>query len=68
MREVRTITHGGFGSSEQDAKQSDQSRKIVKDARRILRQSLPDTFLGRKTQEPFPKEEPVTEGIIPSTG
>jgi hypothetical protein len=33
-------------------------REIVKRGNEILRQSpVPDTFLGRKTQEPFPKDE-----------
>ena len=34
------------------------SRETVQRSRDLLRTSAPDTFLGRKTQEPFPKEEP----------
>ncbi|WP_161491873.1 hypothetical protein [Bradyrhizobium centrolobii] len=32
-------------------------RQIVNEARKVLNAASPDTFLGRKTQEPFPKEE-----------
>ena len=31
-------------------------RRIVADASEVLKQPKPDTFLGRKTQEPFRKE------------
>jgi hypothetical protein len=34
-----------------------QMRDSIARSREILKGVLPDTFLGRKTQEPFPKEE-----------
>ena len=43
-------------TKEQDAKQASDSRKVVKRSGEILKET-PDTFLGRKTYEPFPKEE-----------
>ena len=36
-------------------------RQTVDLAREILRAPKPDTFLGRKTQEPFPKEKEAGE-------
>ena len=33
-----------------------QMRESIALSREILREPVPDTFLGRKTQEPFPKE------------
>ena len=35
----------------------DQLRRAVETAARVLSEPGPDTFLGRKTQEPFPQEE-----------
>jgi hypothetical protein len=32
------------------------TRDLVTQAGKLLRVAVPDTFLGRKTQEPFPKE------------
>jgi hypothetical protein len=32
-------------------------RRLVQDARALLKQPPPDTFLGRKTFEPFPPED-----------
>ncbi|QOZ32833.1 hypothetical protein [Bradyrhizobium sp. CCBAU 53421] len=32
-------------------------REIVQRALELLKLPVPDTFLGRKTQEPFPQEE-----------
>jgi hypothetical protein len=34
-----------------------RTRELVRQAAQQLRDPLPDTFLGRKTQEPFPREE-----------
>jgi hypothetical protein len=34
-----------------------QMRDEIARSRELLKGPLPDTFLGRKTQEPFPKEE-----------
>jgi hypothetical protein len=31
-------------------------RELIAESREMLREPLPDTFLGRKTQEPFPNE------------
>jgi hypothetical protein len=33
-----------------------QMRDAIARSREILKGALPDTFLGRKSQEPFPKE------------
>jgi hypothetical protein len=41
---------------EQDAIQADQAREVIHRALEVLRSPTPDTFLGRKTQEPFPFE------------
>jgi hypothetical protein len=38
-------------------KQSDHARKILADSCKVLREPMPDTFLGRKTQEPFPNQD-----------
>ncbi|MBR0780824.1 hypothetical protein [Bradyrhizobium iriomotense] len=32
-------------------------RELVAEASKVLQLPVPDTFLGRKTQEPFPWEE-----------
>ena len=34
-------------------------REIVARCIKLLRPPLPGTFLGRKTQEPFPAEDPI---------
>jgi hypothetical protein len=34
-----------------------RAREITQEAVTILRNPQPDTFLGRKTQEPFPEEK-----------
>ncbi len=39
-----------------DEEHAEQIREAVKLSLEILKQPLPDTFLGRKTQEPFPRE------------
>jgi hypothetical protein len=39
-----------------DVDQTNEMRRVVQQARELLRQSPPDTFLGRKTFEPFPKQ------------
>lgn len=38
------------------AKQNAVMRNVVTVSWEILSAPVPDTFLGRKTQEPFPKE------------
>jgi hypothetical protein len=42
---------------DQATRQADESREATKRSFEILQQPTPDTFLGRKTQEPFPKED-----------
>jgi hypothetical protein len=32
-------------------------RELLENSLEVLRTPKPDTFVGRKTQEPFPKEE-----------
>lgn len=43
-----------------ETEQNDQMRKVVEEARALLEQPVPDTFLGRETYQPFPKESPGT--------
>jgi hypothetical protein len=40
-----------------DAEVIDLLHEILEDARKVLELAMPDTFLGRKTHEPFPKED-----------
>ena len=40
-----------------DADYAQETRETIERSRETLKQPLPDTFLGRKTQEPFPKED-----------
>lgn len=40
-----------------DAEQTAQIRLAIAQARELLKQPLPDTFLGRKSFEPFPHED-----------
>jgi len=42
---------------EQDARTIEQAREVISNAIKLLRDPLPDTFLGRNTQSPFPKFE-----------
>jgi len=35
----------------------DQVLKLIRRTRDVLEQPVPDTFLGRKTQEPLPEQE-----------
>jgi hypothetical protein len=42
-----------------------QLQKIEEQVSQVLRQPVPDTFLGRKTHEPFPKEDPMEREDIP---
>jgi hypothetical protein len=41
------------------AHDSERYREVIATAREVLRNPAPDTFLGRKTQTPFPKEDDV---------
>jgi hypothetical protein len=45
-----------FRASSTDFDQATELRRLVQEAREVLKQPLPDTFLGRKTFEPFPQE------------
>ncbi|UPK31240.1 hypothetical protein [Bradyrhizobium sp. 195] len=38
-----------------DHEQAEQMREVMEKARELLKEPPPDTFLGRKTQEPPPK-------------
>ncbi|UWU79979.1 hypothetical protein N2603_16350 [Bradyrhizobium huanghuaihaiense] len=40
------------------AAQNALMRELVAEAAKVLQLPVPDTFLGRKTQEPFPWEKP----------
>jgi len=42
-----------------DADQVEYVRDLIEASCMVLRQPLADTFLGRKTQEPFPRENEV---------
>lgn len=51
------LFRGSNGTKELDAKYVDGARAAIDVARRVLADNpCPNTFLGRKTQEPFPKE------------
>lgn len=41
------------------AHDTERSREVITTAREVLRNPAPDTYLGRKTQTPFPKEDDV---------
>lgn len=45
------------GESDATAEQNARMREMRAKALELLRAPFPDTFLGRKTQEPFPKED-----------
>lgn len=39
-----------------DREQAEIMRELMRKARELLQQPPPDTFLGRKTYEPFPED------------
>ncbi|MGY8709242.1 hypothetical protein RAD16_26160 [Bradyrhizobium sp. 18BD] len=41
-----------------DTAHVEQMRKLIREAIEVLKLPETDTFLGRKTHEPFPPEEP----------
>jgi len=43
--------------TQSDAEHAEEIRKLIEESREVLKPPSPDTFLGRKTQDPFPKEE-----------
>ena len=48
----------GFCRPSRDHELAEQTRQTVEATLDLLKQlPVPDTFLGRKTQEPFPKED-----------
>ena len=47
---------------EQD--QTEYMRRIVRECRELLKQPLPDTFLGRKTMDVPPRDEEDPRGMI----
>ncbi|MBR0852132.1 hypothetical protein JQ543_30655 [Bradyrhizobium diazoefficiens] len=47
---------GIFRPSVHDAENLESLREYVREAAEVLKSAVPDTFLGRKTQEPFPRE------------
>jgi hypothetical protein len=52
-----------------DAKQIDQMREVIAQSEKLLSNNpIPDTFVGRKTQEPFAAEdeEPQINGWLDS--
>jgi hypothetical protein len=48
-----------FHVTRTDADHAEQMREVVRESRELLKQPAPDTFAGRKTQEPFPKEDDI---------
>jgi hypothetical protein len=54
------VRRGICRPSQQEIDEIKRLREIVNEARDILtRFPVPDTFLGRKTQEPFPRESQI---------
>ncbi|WP_164937865.1 hypothetical protein [Bradyrhizobium guangxiense] len=48
-----------------DHEQVEFARQGVREARELLKQPPPDTFLGRKTHEPFPEDPDATPSEAP---
>lgn len=46
-----------------DAKLAADTRKIINASLRLLREPVPDTFLGRETLKPLRKEEKEAKGV-----
>ena len=40
-----------------DHEQAEKMREVVEKSRELLSQPPPDTFIGRRTREPFPSED-----------
>jgi len=45
-----------------DENQVEYIREVIKASCKVLQQPTPDTFLGRKTHEPFPQEDQLQLG------
>lgn len=43
-----------------DRELAEYMRRIVRECRELLKQTPPDTFLGRRTHEPFQREPDAT--------
>jgi hypothetical protein len=61
-KQIRTsamaqLRKGQLSINEEDALLAERSHKVVAQALQVLRAPAPDTFLGRKTEEPFPNGE-----------
>ena len=52
----RTQIHRAYSVASQIAQQNAIIREVIAKAMDVLRAPVPDTFLGRQTHEPFPKE------------
>ena len=49
---------GFYRLSQREISEVERQRKFAREASELLKRiPMPDTFFGRKTQEPFPKEE-----------
>lgn len=60
------VRRGIYRPSKDDTDELKRLREIVRETREILtRFPVPDTFLGRRTQEPFPREAQITRDINP---
>ncbi len=46
-----------FRPTQIDSDKLKEARELTKGVRETLNRPSPDTFLGRKTQEPFPQED-----------
>ncbi len=46
-----------FRPSGLDKEQMEQTQQIISRSRELLSKLVPDSFFGRKTQEPFPHED-----------
>ena len=50
--------------SQHEISEMERQRKLAQEASELLKRPMPDTFFGRKTQEPFPKETTLAEEYI----
>lgn len=58
------VRRGICRPSQEDTDELKRLREIVAETRAILmRFPVPDTFLGRKTQEPFPREAQIARDL-----
>jgi hypothetical protein len=48
--QLRQLQHS---LNEEDARAAERARQLTSKAVKLLHDPVPDTFLGRKTQEPF---------------